>query len=100
MGRKKIQAKIKNKGIPCLYLGHADNHGSDVCRLLKLETKRVVRSRDLKWLDKTLKEYMKDKGDFEVDSDDNNIDSDEAFDFEDDDDEAREEAREESSDEE
>ena len=54
--RKKIPAKIKKKGIPCLYLGHADNHGSDVCRLLKLETKRVVRSRDLKWLDKTLKE--------------------------------------------
>ena len=26
--RKKIQAKIKNKGIPCLYLGHADNHGA------------------------------------------------------------------------
>ena len=68
--REKMKAKIKNRGIPCLYLGHADSHGSDVARLLKLETKKVVRSRDIRWLNKTLDEYMKDKGDFEEDDED------------------------------
>ena len=73
--REKMKAKIKNRGIPCLYLGHADSHGGDVARLLKLETKRVVRSRDIRWLNKTLAEYMKDKGDFEDDDDENSIES-------------------------
>ena len=77
--REKLKAKIKNRGIPCLYLGHADNHGSDVARLLKLETKKVVRSRDLRWLNKTLAEYMKEKGDFEDDSDEDTVESNEEY---------------------
>ena len=68
--RDKIKAKMKNRGIPCLYLGHAEDHGGDVHRLLKLETRRVVRSRDLRWLDKNLKDYKRDKGDFEDEDDD------------------------------
>ena len=71
--REKMKAKIKNRGIPCLYLGHADNHGGNVARVLKLETKKVIRSRDMRWLNKTLNEYMKDKGDFEEDDDDDQL---------------------------
>ena len=56
--REKIKVKIKKRGIPCLYLGRADGHGKDVNRLLKLATKNVVRSRDVKWLNRTLKEYL------------------------------------------
>ena len=77
--REKMKAKIKNRGIPCLYLGSADSHGKDVNRLLKLATKNVVRSRDVKWLNKTLKEYLKDKGEFEDDLRDESVESNEGY---------------------
>ena len=80
--REKIKAKIKNKGIPCLHLGHSIGHGSDVHRLLKLATKKVVRSRDVRWLERTLKECQKDKGNHEVEEeDDDSVGSDEEVNF-------------------
>jgi len=51
-----------NRGEACLYLGHADNHSGEVAHFLKLSTKRVIRSRDVKWLNKTFHEYQKSEG--------------------------------------
>ena len=48
----KIKSKLQNRGLQCLHLGHADNHAKDVHRFLKLQTKKVIRSRDVKWLNK------------------------------------------------
>ena len=98
--REKLKAKIKNRGIPCLYLGHADGHGSDVARLLKLETKKVVRSRDLRWLNKTLAEYMKEKGDFEDDSDEDSVRSNEEYEIDETEDEVKVKIEEDSDDDE
>ena len=42
-----IKSKITNPGVSVLYLGHAEDHMGDVHRLLNMETKRVVFSRDV-----------------------------------------------------
>ena len=57
-----IKSKLVNRGVACLYLGHADNHSAEVSRFMKLSTKRVIRSCDVKWLIKTFKEYKNPKG--------------------------------------
>ena len=57
-----IQSKINNRGLECIYLGHASGHSSEVSRFLKISTKQVVKSRDVKWLDRTFLEYQKEQG--------------------------------------
>ena len=57
-----IQSKIANPGIAVMYLGHASEHGQEVYRLLNLDTKRVVMSRDVRWLDQNYTNYRKSQG--------------------------------------
>ena len=78
-----IRTKLANKGLACLYLGHADQHSGDVHRFLKLSTKRVIRSRDVCWLNKTFGTYM-DKSDFDSDEDSVSTSSDDDDDDDDD----------------
>ena len=40
----KIRSKLDNKSLGCLHLGHAEDHGKDVCLFLKLKTTKVIRS--------------------------------------------------------
>jgi hypothetical protein len=46
----KIKARLTNRGIPCINLGLAPNHSSNIYRMLNLDTKRVIISRDISWL--------------------------------------------------
>ena len=57
-----LRNKLENRGIPALYLGHADKHSAEVGRFLKLTTRRVIRSRDVRWLNKTYWEWMRENG--------------------------------------
>ena len=73
---EKLRSKLENRGMPALYLGHADKHSAEVSRFLKLTTRRVVRSRDVRWLNKTFRQWMQENGDvlenrdgFEYDTD-------------------------------
>jgi hypothetical protein len=50
--RRKIQAKLENRGCACLFLGHAPNHADNTYRFLNLTTKKVIVSRDVVWLGK------------------------------------------------
>ena len=45
-----IKSKLADRGIKCLFLGYAANHAGNVYRVLNLETKMVMISRDIKWL--------------------------------------------------
>jgi len=63
----KIKSKLVNRGISCLYLGNAENHSPEVARFMN--TKRVIRSRDVKWLNKTFHEYQKSEGLYKEDED-------------------------------
>lgn len=44
----KIKSKLVNSGESCIYLGHAGNHSAEVACFMKLSTKRVIRSQDVK----------------------------------------------------
>jgi hypothetical protein len=48
--KRKMRGKLDDWGRPCLLLGHAENHHRDVYRFLNLETERIIRSRDVLWL--------------------------------------------------
>jgi hypothetical protein len=50
--RLKIQAQILNKGKYGMFVGYAPNHAPDVYRILKMENRRIVMSRDIRWLRK------------------------------------------------
>ena len=75
---EKMRGKLENRGLACLYLGHAWGHADDVHRLLKLSTRRVIRSRDVRWLDKKFDQYMKEENtdEEEYSSDEEHEDSD------------------------
>jgi hypothetical protein len=57
-----IQSKIANPGIAVMYLGHAKDHGQEVYRLFNLDTRRVVLSWDVRWLDQNYTNYKKSQG--------------------------------------
>jgi hypothetical protein len=46
----KIKSKLTNKGIPVMFLGYLDVHSTDTYRMLNLSTKRVIQSRNLRWI--------------------------------------------------
>ena len=65
-----IKSKMANPGIAVMYLGHAKEHGREVYRLLNIETKRVMMSRDVRWLDKNYTSYKKQQGLWDESEDD------------------------------
>jgi hypothetical protein len=69
----KIKSKMTNPGVPTLYLGYAEDHAGDVYCLLNLETKMVVFSRDMRWLNQSYHTFAKSQG---LEEDNNNDDSD------------------------
>jgi hypothetical protein len=54
-----IKAKLKDRGIPMLYLGRAQNHSCDTYRFMNLETKHIIHSRDATWMNKVYGEWKK-----------------------------------------
>jgi hypothetical protein len=72
--KRGFHSKLEKRGYAALYLGHADNHATDVYWFLNLETKCVVWSRDCTWLNKTYALYKEIEG-VELISDDDVIDS-------------------------
>jgi Reverse transcriptase (RNA-dependent DNA polymerase) len=60
--KRGFYSKLENHGLPALYLGHADNHAADVYCFLSLETRSIVRSRDVTWLNKTYASYKEIEG--------------------------------------
>ena len=56
--RKNLQAKLENKGDLYFFLGYPEEHSSDTFRIMKVKTKTICFSRDVKWLGKTYGEYF------------------------------------------
>jgi hypothetical protein len=54
--KDKIQAKLTNCGTTCIFVGYAKNRSKDVLRMLNLETKAIIHSRDIIWLHKMHKD--------------------------------------------
>ena len=56
---KKIRSKLDNRGKTCIFVDYADDHTKDVYRFLNIHTKRIILSRDVRWLNIIWKQYKK-----------------------------------------
>jgi hypothetical protein len=55
---KAIRGKLSPRGKPCMFVGYPDNTTGDVYRMLNLKTQRVIKTRDIMWLNETYGQYM------------------------------------------
>ena len=56
----KMKGKIKNRGVIAMFVGYSEKHASKVYRFLKLDTNRIIMSRDVTWLNQLYGEYIKE----------------------------------------
>ena len=56
---KKMRSKLDNRGKTCMFVGYADDHTKDVYRFRNIHTKRIILSRDVRWLYIIWKQYKK-----------------------------------------
>ena len=54
---KKMRSKLDNRGKRCMFVGYAEDHAGDVYRFLNIHTKRIIMSRDVRWLNIIWKHY-------------------------------------------
>ena len=54
---KKMRSKLDDRGKTCMFVGYADDHSRDVYRFLNIHTKRIIMSRDVRWLNIIWKHY-------------------------------------------
>ena len=47
---KKMRSKLDDRGKTCMFVGYADDLSTDVYRFLNIRTKRIIISRDVRWL--------------------------------------------------
>ena len=55
----KMRSKLDNIGKTCMFVGYAEDHSGDVYRFLNIHTKRIIMSRDARWLNITWKHYRR-----------------------------------------
>jgi hypothetical protein len=71
-----VTTKNKIQGTVCVFVGYAVNHADDVYRLLNSETKSIIISRDVVWLNKSYVAWIKSKNGTSVSDDsDSEIDT-------------------------
>jgi hypothetical protein len=70
-----IQGKLTHRGALCMFMGYSSNHAHDVYRMLNIETKKIINSRDIVWMNKVYKDWkdQKDKKKSEVDDEDDAV---------------------------
>ena len=61
LDKGKIKGKLTNRGNLCVFLGYGRDHGSGVFRFLNIKTRKIIHSRDVKWIDKKYGDYLDEK---------------------------------------
>ena len=56
---KKMRSKLDNRGKTCMFVGYAEDHSGDVYRFLNIHMKRIIMSRDVRWLNIIWKQYRR-----------------------------------------
>ena len=56
---KKMRSKLDNRGKTCMFVGYTDDHAGDVYRFRNVKTKRIIMSRDVRWLNLMWKHYKR-----------------------------------------
>ena len=60
---KKMRSKLDPRGRTGIFVGYADDHAGNVYRFINTQTKKIILSRDVQWLNSFWKEYKKRKDD-------------------------------------
>ena len=47
---KKMRSKLDDRGKTGMFVGYADDHTKDVYRFMNIHTRRIILSRDVRWL--------------------------------------------------
>ena len=47
---KKMRSKLDDRAKTCMFVGYADDHTKDVYRFLNIHMRRIILSRDVRWL--------------------------------------------------
>ena len=73
--KAEIQGKLTNRGTTCMFLGYSVDHSNNLFRMLSLESKKIINSRHVVWLEKNFKIWSKskllsDNHEFDDDNDD------------------------------
>ena len=56
---KKMRSKLDTRGRTGIFVGYADDHAGNVYRFINIQTKQIILSRDIQWLNSFWKEYKK-----------------------------------------
>ena len=60
---KKMRSKLDTRGRTGIFVGYADDHAGNVYRFINIETKKIILSRDIQWLNSFWKQYNTRKDD-------------------------------------
>ena len=60
---KKMRSKLDPRGRTGIFVGYADDHAGNVYRFINTQTKKIILSRDVQWLNSFWKEYKIRKDD-------------------------------------
>ena len=60
---KKMRSKLGVRGRTGIFVGYADDHAGNVNRFINVETKQIILSRDIQWLNSFWKEYKERRND-------------------------------------
>ena len=60
---KKMRSKLDTRGRTGIFVCYADDHAGNVYRFINIETKQIMLSRDIQWLNSFWKEYKKRRDD-------------------------------------
>jgi hypothetical protein len=52
------KVSLKNRGIPCILVGFSIHHADDIYRMLNLDTKRIIHSRDIFFLKEAYHDWI------------------------------------------
>ena len=58
---KKKRSKLDIRGRTGIFVGYAEDHAGNVYRFINIQTKKIILSRDIQWLNSFWKEYKKEK---------------------------------------
>ena len=61
--RKKMRSKLDTRDRTGIFVGYADDHAGNVYRFINIQTKQIILSRDIQWLNSFWKEYKTERDD-------------------------------------
>ena len=56
---KKMRSKLDTRGRTGIFVGYADDHAGNVYRFIYIQTKKIILSTDIQWLNSFWKELLK-----------------------------------------